>query len=231
MKPKPACVESAVKRDVMLHDVSAATPSSIQAAEQRRWTKVRATKRLRTVAAQVVVYLTNHVIAHVPSYTTRHLWYRRVLGIRLGDHAGVHTSCHIWFYGPREIRRTGIGVGENSRINRSCTLDLRGGLTIGANVSVSPDVTILTASHGVNDPHFSLEHAPVVIDDHVWIGTRAMILPGVTLGRGCVVAAGAVVTRDVAPMAIVGGVPARPLGRRDPAAADYVLNDVFPLFE
>ena len=68
-----------------------------------------------------------------------------------------------------------------------------------------------------------------MIEDHVWIGTRATVLPGVRIGRGAVVAAGAVVTRDVAPLDIVAGVPARPVGRRslDPA---YRLPNA-PLFE
>lgn len=187
--------------------------------------------RIQRFAAQLVGFLTNHIVAHIPSYKLRHFWYRHVLGIRLGSHAGVHSGCYVWFYGPRQTRRTEVRIGDNSRINRRCTLDVRGGLTIADNVSVSTEVMILTASHGLHDPGFRLEHGSVAIHDHVWIGSRAMILPGVTLGRGCVVAAGAVVTRDVPPMAIVAGVPARPRGQRDPAATEYVLNDAYPLFE
>ena len=69
------------------------------------------------------------------------------------------------------------------------------------------------------------------IEDHVWIGTRAMVLPGVTLGRGSVVCAGAVVTRDVPPLAIVAGV--RPHDRRAPGRTRpvYLLDTPFPLFE
>jgi maltose O-acetyltransferase len=97
-------------------------------------------------------------------------------------------------------------------------------------VSISPDVTILTAQHLHDDATFALTSRPVVVEDHVWIGTRATILPGVTVGRGAVVATGSVVTKDVAPLDIVGGVPARPIGRRniDP---EYVLDTPVPLFE
>ena len=98
-------------------------------------------------------------------------------------------------------------------------------------MSISPEVTILTAFHRMDDPEFRVETRPVVIEDHVWIGTRSTILSGVTLGRGSVVAAGAVVTRDVAPLAIVAGVPARPIGTRPAEAIDYVLDAPFPLFE
>jgi maltose O-acetyltransferase len=186
---------------------------------------------LRMFAIRVLNYLTNHLVCHVPSFAARRFWYRRVLGATFGEHAGVHLRCYVWFYGPGQIRRDGLHVGAYSRINRGCCLDARGSLHIGDNVSISPEVAILTASHGVHDPTFRLESRPVVIEDHVWIGTRAMVLPGVTLGRGCVVAAGAVVTRDVRPLAIVAGVPAREVGVRAADATGYVLDGAFPLFE
>lgn len=176
-------------------------------------------------------YVTNYVISHVPSFRIRRAWYRRVVGATLGHHSGIHLGCHVWFYTPRQVRRDGFRIGDYSRVNRDCCLDVRGGLDVGDNVSISPEVTILTASHQVNDPRFRVGLSPVVIDDHVWIGTRAMILPGVVLGRGCVVAAGAVVTRDVPQLTIVAGAPAKPVGVRDEAAAHYLLDTPFPLFE
>lgn len=185
----------------------------------------------RLLVVRVMQYLTNYVVSHVPSFVLRRLWYQHALGVRLGFHAGVHMGCHVWFYGPGQVRRTGLSIGAYSRVNRDCCLDARGRLEIGKHVSISPDVTILTASHGVNQPDFRVETRPVVIEDHVWVGTRAMILPGVTLGRGCVVAAGAVVSRDVPPLAVVAGVPATWVGEREPEAADYVLDTPFPLFE
>jgi len=72
---------------------------------------------------------------------------------------------------------------------------------------------------------------PVVIEDHVWIGMRAIILPGVRIGRGAVVAVGAVVTRDVEPLTVVAGVPARVIGSRDPRGLDYAFCWSPPLFE
>ncbi len=186
---------------------------------------------LRLLCIRALNYLTNSVVAHVPSFTFRRLWYRCVMGIDLGDHAGVFMGTYIWFHGPREIRRRGVRIGRNSWVNRNCTLDIRGGLTIGDNVSISPEVTILTGSHDVNDPSFRDTYEAVTIADHVFIGTRAIIMPGVTLGRGSVVAAGSVVSRDVAPLAIVAGAPARPVGRRDSGATSYTLDARLPLFE
>jgi maltose O-acetyltransferase len=188
-------------------------------------------RSLRLFVIRLLNYLTNYVVAHLPSFVVRRLWYQHVLGVRFGRRAGVHLGCYVWFYGPGQVRRDGFRLGAYSRINRDCCLDARGPLQIGDNVSVSPQVVILTASHRWDDPKFRVESRPVVIEDHVWIGTRATVLPGVTLGRGCVVAAGAVVTRDVAPLTIVAGIPARPVGVRPAAATEYVLDSAFPLFE
>ena len=82
------------------------------------------------------------------------------------------------------------------------------------NISISPEVYIVSMEHDPNDPHFATRGSEVVIDDHVWIGARAMILPGVHIGEGAVVGACTVVTKDVEPYQIVAGVPARPIGTR-----------------
>jgi acetyltransferase-like isoleucine patch superfamily enzyme len=189
---------------------------------------------LRLVSLRMLIYVTNHVVAHVPSFTLRHFWYRRALGIQLDQNAGVHMGAYMWLFGPREIRRCGVRIGRNSRIDRNCTIDLRSGLTIGDNVAVSPEVMILAGTHDVNDPRFAdspVGPYKVVIEDYVWIGTRAMIMPGVTLGRGAVVAAGSVVTKDVAPLTIVAGVPAKAIGTRNSGATVYELDKRLPLFE
>jgi acetyltransferase-like isoleucine patch superfamily enzyme len=186
---------------------------------------------LRLFTIRLLNYVTNYVVGHIPSFAFRRAWYRRVLGVGIGEHTGVHLGCYIWFYGPGQIRRDGFTIGSYCRINRDCCLDARGPLRIGDNVSISPEVTILTAFHRLDDPKFRVETRPVVIEDYVWIGSRATILSGVTLGRGCVVAAGAVVSRDVAPLEIVGGVPARPIGTRPAEALEYVLDGPLPLFE
>lgn len=189
---------------------------------------------LRLFGIATLNYLTNHVVAHVPSFRLRHLWYRRVLGMQLGPNASVHMGAYVWFWSPREIRRIGVRIGRNSHIERNCTLDARSPLTIGENVALSPEVMILAGKHDVNDPRFAnSEVGPwaVTIEDYVWIGTRAMIMPGVTLGRGAVVAAGSVVTKDVPPLTIVAGAPAKPIGMRDPAATVYQLDGQPPLFE
>ena len=183
----------------------------------------------KVLGIRLLNYATNHVVSHVPSYALRHAWYRHVLGVVLGDDAAINLGCYIWFLGPNQLRRTGLRIGAHSRINRNCCLDARGSLVIGNNVSLSPDVTILTAEHLPDDTDFAVVTRSVTIEDHAWIGTRAMIMPGVTVGRGAIVAAGAVVTNDVPALTIVGGVPAKRIRDRylDP---QYTLT-ARPLFE
>jgi acetyltransferase-like isoleucine patch superfamily enzyme len=185
---------------------------------------------VRSVGAAALNYLTNHVVNHVPSYTVRHEWYRRVMGLHLARSATVQMGVHLWSYGPGNLRRRAIRIGDRTIVNRGCTLDARDAVAIGNDVSISPEVVILTTQHGVDDPAFGLESRPVVIEDNVFIGMRAIVMPGVRIGRAAVVAAGAVVTRDVAPFDIVAGVPARSVGRRS-GSADYRLEGRSALFE
>jgi maltose O-acetyltransferase len=81
-------------------------------------------------------------------------------------------------------------------------------------VDLASEVMIYNAHHDIHDPLFRHVLQPVVIEDYVFIGPRAIILPGVTIGKGAVVAAGAVVTKDVGEREIVGGVPAKKIGER-----------------
>lgn len=107
-----------------------------------------------------------------------------------------------------------ITVGKNVFINSGCRFQDQGGITIGDGVLVGHNVVIATINHDLNPENARKNHyAPVKIGDNVWIGSNATILPGVTVGEWSVVAAGAVVTKDVEPYTVVGGVPARVIKR------------------
>lgn len=152
---------------------------------------------------------------YIPSQTVRNAGYR-ACGMAIGRGTVIYHGC--------EIRAPGnVRVGSWTSIGDHAILDGRGGLTIGDSVNFSTGVWVWTAEHGVNDPGFAYSAAPVVIEDYAWISCRAVILPGVTVGRGAVVAAGAVVTKSVAPYDIVGGVPAKAIGRRS-TDLDYKLT-------
>ncbi|MBQ7303849.1 MAG: acyltransferase [Alphaproteobacteria bacterium] len=113
-----------------------------------------------------------------------------------------------------------ISVGNNVRIGTRVFINAMGGLTIGDNVIFGPDVTILTANHNYDTPtklpyDEEMILKPVTIGDNVWIGCRAIIVPGVTINEGAVIAMGAVVTKDVPKGAVVGGNPAKVLKYRN----------------
>jgi acetyltransferase-like isoleucine patch superfamily enzyme len=118
-------------------------------------------------------------------------------------------------YGMFHIRKPWkITIEENTVIGHGVTLDGRNGISIGRNVNFSSEVMVWTMQHDYNCPYFSPTGGPVIIGDFAWISVRAIILPNITIGEGAVVAAGAVVTSDVAPYTIVGGVPAKVIGKR-----------------
>lgn len=161
----------------------------------------------------------------IPSHSLRLFLYRYLFRLKIGKDTSIHWLA-------RFNQPVGIEIGHNTIIGNDSFLDGRlprhwtagswkpwvylrefispqeRPLKIGNNVSIAGEVRIFTMQHDIDDPDFREVGAPVVIDDYVVIGTRVTILPGVHIGRGAVVASGAVVTRDVAPYTVVGGVPA-----------------------
>jgi acetyltransferase-like isoleucine patch superfamily enzyme len=147
------------------------------------------------------------LVAGIPSRRIRRLWLRRILG-RMGP--GAFVGLNVTFMQPANVH-----LGARAVVNADCIFDGRDAeLRIGDDTDIGTHTHVWTLEHDPNDPAHGTRGAPVTIEDHVWIASRVTILPGVTIGRGAVVAAGAVVTRDVPPMAIVAGVPARVIGQR-----------------
>ena len=115
----------------------------------------------------------------------------------------------------RFIRTNNIQIGNNCVINSFCQLDGRQyKIVIGNNVDIAQETNVWTLEHNPNSDTHEGMGGDVIIDDYVWIASRVTILPGVHIGRGAVVASGAIVTKDVPECAIVGGVPARIIGER-----------------
>ncbi len=156
------------------------------------------------------------IIGWIPIHSLRILAYK-LDGVRIGKKAHIHMG--IQFFNPGKIE-----IGEGTIIGQNAFLDGRDKLVIGKHVDIASDVLIYNSEHDINSDSFAPIHAPVEIGDYVFIGPRAIILPGVKIGKGAVIAAGAVVTKDVAEFAIVGGVPAKEIGERKNKNPEYVLG-------
>lgn len=177
--------------------------------------KHKVINRLKTVAQEFAVFLL-HVIGFFPSHHVRRFCYR-LAGMKIGVGSTIHMGAR--FYRPENVR-----VGRDTIIGEGAVLDGRDTLTIGNHVDLASEVMIYNAQHDISDKDFAAVKGPVMIEDYVFIGPRVIILPGVTIGRGAVVAAGAVVAKDVAPLAIVGGVPAKLIGERKLKELHYRLG-------
>jgi acetyltransferase-like isoleucine patch superfamily enzyme len=162
------------------------------------------------------VYLTGRI----PNHRLRILLYRHVFGVTIGDNSSIHW--HARFFKPE-----GVTIGRNCVLGDDLFLDGRRGLRIGDNVNISGGVHIYTLEHDPQAPDFGTQGGPVTIGDRVYLATRSIILPGLTVGEGAVVAAGAVVVKDVPAYTIVGGVPAKVIGERN-SHLDYELNYHLP---
>lgn len=146
-------------------------------------------------------------------------WLRGRLCRKLLRHTGRDVNIERgadFFTGSR------LSLGDRSGLGVDCWI--RGDVTIGNNVMMATRVIIYGRDHAFGDTSVPMmdqgmgDFAPIVIEDDVWIGAAAIILKGVRVGRGAIVAAGAVVTKDVPPYAIVGGNPARIIRSRAPGA-------------
>ncbi len=124
------------------------------------------------------------------------------------------------------------GDASHLRIGECCCLGItrmqsHERIEIGNCVVINDGVRLITGSHDIHSPTYDHVFSPIIIEDHAWIATDAMILKGVRIGRGAVVAAAAVVTRDVRPFTVVGGNPAREIGTRRIESFDYIPSSWF----
>jgi acetyltransferase-like isoleucine patch superfamily enzyme len=151
-------------------------------------------------------FLQTSALAQVPSRGLRRRGYRSI-GMSVHDTAVIHRGLEL--RSPRNI-----AIGPGCVVGFDAILDGRNGIVIGSFVNLSSQVAIWTMQHDYQDPDFAVKGGPVEVGDRAWLSFRSTVLPGVTIGEGAVVAAGAVVTKDVPPFAVVGGVPAKVIGER-----------------
>lgn len=156
------------------------------------------------------------LLCYIPSHHVRR-FILRLGGAKIGKGSSVHMGCR--FFSLKKLK-----IGEDSIIGYGAFLDGRDKIIIGNHVDIASEVMIYTSEHDVTAEDFQARLAPVEIGDYVFIGPRAIILPGVKIGKGAVVAAGAVVTKDVADFSVVGGVPAGAMGERKLKDPHYRLG-------
>lgn len=184
---------------------------------------VKIIRRVQAIWLELVTGFLWWGVGYLPFHHLRRFFYR-ITGMHIGSGSTIHMMARI--YDPRHI-----SIGEDTIIGERVTLDgrrqlpnSRGGLTIGNHVDIASEVMIWTSQHDINHPQFTAIEEPVTVADYVFIGPRAIILPGITIGTGAIVAAGAVVTKDVEPFTVVAGVPAKPIAERSNTNPQYRLG-------
>jgi len=161
-------------------------------------------------------WFTNSFLYNFPSKRFRNFMLRK-MGMTFEGDVRIYAGFHI--RNPR-----GIVLGNGVSIGPRVLLDGRKGLTIGEGAVIGYGAIIWTLNHDYNDIHFCGKGAPVTIGRRAWICSNSIIMPGITIGDGAVVASGAVVTHDVEPYTVVGGVPAKVIGKREEKGYDYLYR-------
>jgi maltose O-acetyltransferase len=146
-----------------------------------------------------LVALLNFTCNVIP-YPLRNI-YLRLFGIKVPLSSSIHRYVKFFHIG-------NIECGKNTVINFGCYLDNRRKIVIGNNVGIAHNTKIYTLGHDIDDPKFKTKGKSVIINDHVFVFSNALIMPGVTISEGAIVLAGSVVTHDIPPYEVWGGNPA-----------------------
>lgn len=183
------------------------------------WEQIKQVKRFVTnLRTGFQWWYINHFLCNIPSIRIRNKRLRK-FGMQMSKDVRLYAGFHI--RNPK-----GIIVEDGVSIGPKVLLDGRNGLTIKKNAVIGYEAIIWTMNHDYNDTHFEVNGGPVEIGENTWICSRSIILPNVKIGKGAVVASNAVVTKDVPPYAIVGGVPAKIIGQREEKNYQYGYKSI-----
>jgi len=168
-------------------------------------------KQVLVILYSILIAFFNYLLIEWIMYIPFHVVRKSIIKLKFKS-VGRSTN---FLMGVEFRQPKNISIGNNSVVNKRVLLDGRGGkLVIGNNVDIAQETNIWTLEHDVHDDFHIDKGGDVIIEDYVWIASRVTILPGVRIGRGAVVAANSVVTKDVEAMSIVGGIPAKKIGIR-----------------
>lgn len=183
---------------------------TVASASQRKTTSLLR----RTIGNVMLSYYrySQFQVGNIPSHHVRNWLYKKVYGVTMAKEVVIYFGA--------EIRGSwNLTIGKGSIVGDRAILDARReGIEIGENVNISSNVSFYTDSHDYNDPYFrasSEKIGGIKIGNRAWIGPNSVILHGINIGEGAVVAAGSVVTKDVPPYTVVGGIPARRITDRN----------------
>lgn len=172
--------------------------------------------RIKTIGLEFWLMILRF-IGLIPIHSVRKFFYL-LSGIKIPFFKStIHIGAN--FFNPKNIK-----IGKDTIVGDHCFLDGRAPLTIGSHVGIASQVLIYNDEHDINSDDYGNSFGPVNIGDYVFIGPRAIILPGITIGRGAVVAAGAVVTKNIPPFEIWGGIPAKKISDRKNKNPNYKLG-------
>lgn len=181
-------------------------------------------KNIIRFSQQLRLYLYNTIINKIPFSCIRLPLIRCYL--HLGEQSNVCANVKIL---NTSVSRNQIQIGNNCVINPDCLLDGRAGkIIIHDNVDIARGTWIFTIEHDPHSDYHSTKYADVIVEDSVWIASRVTVMPGVRIGKGSVIASGSVVTKDIPPMSIAAGVPAKVIGMRNSKL--LYRNNFFPYF-
>jgi maltose O-acetyltransferase len=161
---------------------------------------------LKTYIISILEYIAL-ILGHIPIHSLRIFYYKYFLRVKIGKNSSIHRGC--------QIRWGKIVIGDNVIIGENALLDGRVGLYIGNNVNFSSNVSVYSLQHDYNSPTFEAVGEAVYIKDNAWISCNTVILPGVTVNEGAVVAAMCLVNKDVPEYTVVGGVPFKIINKRN----------------
>lgn len=163
------------------------------------------------------------ITSDIPSHHIRDFFYKHIFLVKMKQNSVIYYGSEIRAPWMLTIGK-GAVVGDNSILDAR-----RGGIYIGENVNIASNVSFWTGGHDYNDPYFrSMKNnrGPIYVDNYAWIGPNVTVLHSVTIGEGAVIAAGAVVTKNIPPYTVWGGIPAKFLGQRS-TDLRYVLGGTY----
>lgn len=175
----------------------------------------KAVNRTKTIFLEFLLLILKYV-GFIPCHFIRKFFYI-LSGLNMPLDSNIYMGAN--FFNP-----SGITIGHDSLVGSNCFLDGRAPLTIGNHTSLASQVLIYNDEHNIHDQNYSNSFGPVTIGDYVFIGPQAIIMPNIKIGDGAVIAAGAIVTKNVPPFEVWGGVPAQKISDRKIKNPNYKLG-------